>query len=120
MINFILYENPEVAMISLPPGALALYSLEAAAECTGVHPQMLLHYCRLGLFGVDLPRHGKEFVFDDHALSEVRRIEHYRQQGGINLNALPLICELWREIDQLRNELRQSLASNGKTNCRPH
>ncbi len=112
MINFIFYENPEVAIVCLPPGAPALYSLEAAADLTGVHPGMLLHYCQLGLLSVDRPRPGEDPVLDDNALSEVRRIEHYRRQNGINLQALPLICELWREIDQLRNELRQSQARN--------
>ncbi|MEO6992091.1 MAG: hypothetical protein ABI273_00555, partial [Lacunisphaera sp.] len=59
-------------------------------------------------------------VFDDHALSEVRRIEYYRKGDGINLQALPLICKLWREIDQLRGELHQSQAANVKSNRRQH
>ncbi len=120
MINFIFYENPAVAIVCLPPGAPALHSLEAAADLTGVHPEMLLHYCQLGLLSIKWATSGNEPVFDDRALSEVRRIEYYRKGDGINLQALPLICKLWREIDQLRSELPQSKAMNAKSNRPSH
>ena len=45
-------------------------------------------------------------TFDDNALYEIRRIEHFRRHHGVNRRALPLLCELWREIDRLKSELR--------------
>lgn len=88
-----------------PPGP-ASYSLGTAAELAGVHPEMVRHYCRLGLFGEERARPGIEPVFDDDALYELRRFEHYRQKQGVNRKTLRLICGLWREIDRLQAELR--------------
>ncbi len=84
----------------------AVYSLEDAAALAGVHPQMLRHYCRLGLFGVARAQPDIELVFDDDALYELRRFEHYRQKQGVNRKTLRLLCGLWREIERLQTELR--------------
>jgi DNA-binding transcriptional MerR regulator len=84
----------------------ACYSLETAAELAGVHPEMLRHYCQLGLFGNARSRPEAEPVFDDDALYELRRFEHYRQKQGVNRKTLRLICSLWREIERLETELR--------------
>ena len=86
--------------------APASYSLEVAAELAGVHPEMLRHYCRLGLFGAARAQPDAEPVFDDDALYELRRFEHYRQKQGVNRKTLRLICGLWREVDRLQAELR--------------
>ena len=104
MTNFIFYENPMMTIVCRPAGAPALYSLATAAHLTGVHPEMLRHYCQLGLLGAD--RAGGEPTFDDNALYEVRRIEHFRRHHGVNLRALPLLCDLWREVGRLQAELR--------------
>ncbi len=84
----------------------ATYSLQTAAELAGVHPDMLRHYCRLGLFGEARAQPDAEPVFDDDALYELRRFEHYRQKQGVNRKTLRLICSLWREVDRLQTELR--------------
>jgi len=84
----------------------ATYSLEAAARLSGVHPEMLRYYCRLGLFGEARAQPGTELVFDDDTLFELRRIEHYRRHHGVNRKTLRLICSLWREIERLQTELR--------------
>ena len=86
--------------------APAPYSLEMAARLTGVHADLLQHYCRIGLLGAARIRPDAALVFDDHVLYEVRRIEHLRRHEGVNLRALTLVCNLLRELEQLRNELR--------------
>jgi DNA-binding transcriptional MerR regulator len=83
-----------------------LYSLEAASSLTGVHPALLQHYCRTGLLGDARRNPDEEPVFDDNALYEVRRIEHFRRRQGVNLRALRLVCDLSREIERLHAELR--------------
>ena len=83
-----------------------LYSLGAAARLTGVHADMIQHYCQSGLLGEAHSDLGKELVFDDNALFELRRIEDLRRVHGVNLRALPLVCSMVREIEQLRTELR--------------
>lgn len=84
----------------------ATYSLATAARLAGVHPEMLRYYCQLGLFGEARARSESEPVFDDDALFELRRFEHFRRHHGINRKALRLICGLWREVEQLQAELR--------------
>ena len=84
----------------------AVHSLETAAALAGVHPQMLRHYCKLGLFGEARAQPDTEPVFDDDALYELRRFEHYRLKQGVNRKTLRLICGLWREVDRLQAELR--------------
>lgn len=104
MTNFIFYVNPTVTLACVPAGTPVLYSLAAAAELTGVHPEVLRHYCRLGLLGAH--RSAGEPTFDDNALYEVRRIEHYRRHHGVTLQALPLFCGLSREVERLQAEVR--------------
>ncbi len=106
MTNFIFYDNPTLTLVCVPSGAPILYSLEAAAHQTGVHPEMLRYYCRLGLFGEARAQPGDELIFDDDALYELRRFEYYRRNLGVNRRALPLLCELWREVERLQAELR--------------
>ena len=84
----------------------AAYSLEDAAALAGVRPEMLRHYCQLGLFGAARARPGSELVFDDNALYELRRFEHYRRQHKLSRKTVRLICGLWHEVERLQAELR--------------
>ena len=86
--------------------ARVFHSLESASRFTGVHADMLRHYCRVGLLGEALAGADTEPVFDEDALYEIRRIEYFRRQHGVNLRALPLVCDLSREIERLQAELR--------------
>ena len=89
-----------LALVCVPADAPALFSLDAAADLTGVHPEMLRYYCRLGLLGEDRATRANAPTFDEEALREVRRIEHYRRHLAVSRRALPLICELRREAER--------------------
>lgn len=106
MINFVFYTNPTVTLVCMPAGTPVRYSLGVAADLTGVHPDLLRYYCRLGLFGPDAADPGREPIFDDDALYVLRRIEHYRRQHGVNRQALPLLHALERDVERLEGELR--------------
>ena len=93
-------------LIGVTEAGPAVYSLEDAARLAGVHPEMLRYYCQLGLFGEARARPEAELVFDDDALYELRRFEHYRRHHGVNRQTLRLICELWRDVERLEAELR--------------
>jgi DNA-binding transcriptional MerR regulator len=95
-----------LTLVRVTEASPATYSLEAAARLAGVHPEMLRYYCRLGLFGEARARPETELVFDDDALYELRRFEHYRRHHGVNRRTLRLLCGLWREIERLQTELR--------------
>ena len=85
---------------------LALYSVETTAELTGVDQERLRQYCELGLLGQSYTQPGAELAFDEDAIYELRRIEHLRHHFGFGLGSLPMICDLLREIERLRSELR--------------
>ena len=82
------------------------YSLEAASHLTGVHADMLTHYCRIGLLGEARVQPDAELTFDDDALYTIRRIEHFRRQHGVNLSALPLVCAMAEALGRQAAELR--------------
>lgn len=104
--DFIFYTNPTLTLVCVATRDHARYSLDAAAHLTGVHPEMLQYYCRLGLLDDHLAGTDSEPTFDKDALQEVRRIEHYRRSLGISRRALPLICELRREAERQHIEIR--------------
>ena len=98
--------NYSLTLVTVTEAGPAVYSLEDAARLAGVHPELLRHYCRLGLFGEARARPEAELVFDDDALYELRRFEHYRRHHGVNRQTLRLICDLWRDVERLEAELR--------------
>jgi DNA-binding transcriptional MerR regulator len=95
-----------LTLVTVTEAGPTIYSIEDAARLAGVHPEMLRYYCRLGLFGEARARSETELVFDDDALYELRRFEHYRRHHGVNRQTLRLICDLWRDVERLEAELR--------------
>jgi hypothetical protein len=84
----------------------ATYSLASAARACAVHPDLIMHYCRIGLFGPALALVDVEPVFTDDTLFELRRIERYRRHHGIERRTLRLLCGLWHDVERLEAELR--------------
>jgi DNA-binding transcriptional MerR regulator len=98
-------KKSSVTVVSVSRGR-ATYSLGVAAELAGVHPELARYYWQRGLLGSGRPAQGEDPVFDDDALYELRRIEHYRQHFGVSRRALPLLCRLLREVARLEAEVR--------------
>jgi hypothetical protein len=96
----------KLTVITVTQTVRASYSLEEAARLAGISPEILKDYCQLGLFGPERARSRRKPTFDDDALYELRRFEHYRRYHGVNRRTLHLLWELWREVDRLRAELR--------------
>ncbi len=103
--NFTFYANPTLALVCVPSDAPVLFSLEDTAHLTGVHPEMLRYYSRVGL--IEAPRgvFGPDLIFDERGLRSIRRIEHYRRSLGVGRVALPLVCEMQREGERRHIEL---------------
>jgi len=99
-------EENHPVLVHIAPAKVVFYSLEAAAELADVHPEIVLHYCELGLLGDAYVQRHSQSVFDDNAVYELRRIEHYRRHHGINRQALPLVIGLLREVERLQAEVR--------------
>jgi len=106
MTTFTFYDNPTLTLACVPADAPVLFSLDAAAQLTGVHRELLLYYYRAGLIDALHGIEETELFFEESALDEIRRIEHYRRHLGVGRRALPLVCELRRQADRQHIELR--------------
>ena len=104
--KFTFHVNPTLTLVCLPVDTPTLFSLGAASNLTGVHPEMLRYYCRAGLVESIHGRSETELFFEESALHEVRRIEHYRRHLAVSRRALPLICKLRREAERKRIEIQ--------------
>lgn len=82
------------------------YSLEAAANLAGLHPEMLRHYCRLGLLAKRDSGGETRMMFDEDDIYQLRRFEEYRRNHGVSRKTLRVIFGLWRDIELLQEELR--------------
>ena len=98
--------NYSLTLVQVTVPAAAAHSLETAARLAGLHPEMLRHYCRIGLLGEARAQPEPEPTFDDSALYELRRFEHYRRHHGLDRRSLRLLGQLWREIERLQAEVR--------------
>ena len=103
--GFILYSCTALTLVCLPPGPPPRHSLTDAAHLTGVHPEMLRYYCRLGLLDAPLDAVSGEPTFDNVGLEEISRIEHFRRHLGVHRRARPLICQLRRECERMQIKL---------------
>ena len=103
--DWITYTSPVLTLICLPPGPKPRRSLASLSACTGVHPDLLKYYCRIGLLDGHSVPSGDAQMFDDEAVDEVRRIEHYRRDLGVTRDGLPLVCQLWHQSQRQQIEL---------------
>ena len=99
-------EKHSLKLVSVSATSSETYSLEDASRLSGLHPELIRYYCQQGLLGNELAGSQTELIFDDNALYELRRYEHYRQHHGLNRRTLRLLCHLWREVDRLQIQLR--------------
>jgi MerR family transcriptional regulator/heat shock protein HspR len=83
------------------PDDLPVYVISVAAELSGMHPQTLRAYDRLGLVspGRSAGRGRRYSMRDILALREIQRLS---QEEGVNLSGIKLILDQLRELDQAR------------------
>jgi MerR family transcriptional regulator/heat shock protein HspR len=91
---------------------LPVYVISVAAELSGMHPQTLRAYDKLGLVspGRSQGRGRRYSMRDILALREIQRLS---QEEGVNLSGIKLILDQHRELDQARRlitELHAELA----------
>ena len=80
---------------------LPVYVISVAAQLSGMHPQTLRAYDRLGLVspGRSQGRGRRYSMRDILALREIQRLS---QEEGINLSGIKRILDLERELEQAR------------------
>lgn len=81
-----------------------VYVISVAAELSGLHPQTLRQYDRLGLVspGRATGRGRRYSMRDIQMLREVQRLS---QEEGVNLAGIKRILELKREVEELREQV---------------
>lgn len=102
-----------------------VYVISVAAELSGLHPQTLRQYDRLGLVSPGRASgRGRRYSMRD--IQQLRQVQQLSQEMGINLAGIKRILELEREVAELRdhvfhlhNELdaaRNAVARRGSPN----
>ena len=83
-----------------------VFLVSAAAELSGMHPQTLRQYDRLGLV---VPRRrlggGRRYSLRD--VATLREIQRLSQEEGINLAGIARILALSARVDQLASEVER-------------
>ncbi len=79
------------------------YVISVAAQLSGLHPQTLRQYDRLGL--VTPHRAGRYRLY---SLRDIRRLEkvQHLSDAGLNLEGIRRVLELEAEVVELRNRLQ--------------
>ena len=81
-----------------------LYLISIAALLTGLHPQTVRLYERLGL--VSPTRVGnKNRLFSDADIERLRMIRRFTQDMGVNLAGVEIILDLLAKIEALQAEI---------------
>lgn len=89
------------------PDSEATYTIEAAADLSGISQRMIVVFCKHGLISPVAEDPGKEgWLFTEEALHTLRRIEHLRASCGANVSGIKLILSLMDEVERLRAVLR--------------
>ncbi|TNY38137.1 heat shock protein transcriptional repressor HspR [Thermomonospora catenispora] len=87
-----------------------VYVISVAAQLSGLHPQTLRTYDRLGLVSPDRTAgRGRRYSMRDIVM--LREIQRLSQEEGINLAGIKHILELQRDNQRLRDELARLRAT---------
>jgi MerR family transcriptional regulator/heat shock protein HspR len=87
-----------------------VYVISVAAQLSGLHPQTLRTYDRLGLVSPGRTAgRGRRYSMRDIVM--LREIQRLSQDEGINLAGIKHILELQRDNDRLRDELARMRAA---------
>ena len=90
-----------------------VFVISVAAELSGMHPQTLRQYDRLGLVIPQRTR-GRGRRYSTRDIARLREIQGLSQEDGINLAGIKRILELQDEVSELQDQLgrvRDSLES---------
>jgi len=113
-MNF--YDNRPANPNPVPDDA-PVYVISAAAELSGLHPQTLRQYDRLGLVSPDRAAgRGRRYSVRD--IERLREVQRLSQDEGVNLAGIKHIRGLQDEVSELRSrvaELEAALAAVAAT-----
>lgn len=81
-----------------------VYMIGITAEITGMHPQTLRLYERLGLVKPSRSQ-GKTRLYSDEDILRLKKIQHLTQELGINLAGVDVILNLLERMEGMKQEM---------------
>jgi MerR family transcriptional regulator/heat shock protein HspR len=104
----------------------AVYVISVAAELSGLHPQTLRQYDRLGLVSPGRSS-GRGRRYSAHDIARLREVAHLSQEEGINLAGIKRILDLEdhvaalrQRVAELQDELRAAQAAADQREADAH
>jgi MerR family transcriptional regulator, heat shock protein HspR len=81
-----------------------VYMIGIAAQLTGLHPQTVRLYERLGLVA---PRRvsNKNRLYSEADIDRLRQIRRFTQEMGVNLAGVEIILDLLQKMERMQDEL---------------
>lgn len=86
------------------PSTEPVYLISVAARMSGLHPQTLRLYERLGLIKPHRVGRSKR-LYSEADIERLRRIQHFTQELGVNLAGVDIILRLLERIEQINCEV---------------
>jgi len=83
---------------------IPVYVISIAAELSGMHPQTLRQYDRLGLVSPDRAA-GRGRRYSSRDIAVLRAVQRLSHEEGVNLAGIKRILELEAEVDELRQRV---------------
>src|ERR1700741_4437216 len=85
---------------------IGVYVISVAAELSGLHPQTLRQYDRLGLVSPGRSA-GRGRRYSAHDILRLREVARLSQEEGVNLAGIKRILELENAADDLRHRVAE-------------
>lgn len=85
-----------------------VYMIGITAEITGMHPQTLRLYERLGLVKPSRSQ-GKTRLYSDEDIHRLKKIQHLTQEMGINLAGVEVILNLLERMENMRHDMEEEM-----------
>lgn len=83
-----------------------VFVISVAAELSGMHPQTLRTYDRLGIVSPQRTR-GRGRRYSAWNIAQLREVQRLSQEEGINLAGIKRILELQDEVQTLQDQLQR-------------
>ena len=80
-----------------------VYMISIAAQLTGLHPQTVRHYERIGLITPSRVNN-KNRLYSQADIARLQQIRRFTQEMEVNLEGVEIILDLLEKIDRLQRE----------------
>ena len=81
-----------------------VYMISIAAQLTGLHPQTVRLYERLGLVSPSRVNN-KNRLYSETDIARLMQIRRFTQEMGVNLAGVEIILDLLHKMEQMQNEM---------------